>query len=193
MKVEKISNAYAPVDAVSRINVKIDPSVQSGEKRDAYTASSHMASFEEKFALAQEYQEMLERRKKEDPGRYQQMKLDEALSECKSLGRLTEIAEENGGSVTYNGVTLNFDRKNKKMCLGNMDSGDVINAGMLSNGYCFYFNRENIGDIAKILDLFSPEDVKRIMQAIAQDTKVQQMQKELDDEKNSIGNLAAGE
>lgn len=31
------------------------------------------------------------------------------------------------------------------------------------------------------------------MQAIAQDTKVQQMQKELDDEKNSIGNLAAGE
>ena len=193
MKVEKISNAYAPVDAVSRINVKIDPSVQSGEKRDAYTASSHMASFEEKFALAQEYQEMLERMKKEDPGRYQQMKLDEALSECKSLGRLTEIAEENGGSVTYNGVTLNFDRKNKKMCLGNMDSGDVINAGMLSNGYCFYFNRENIGDIAKILDLFSPEDVKRIMQAIAQDTKVQQMQKELDDEKNSIGNLAAGE
>ena len=41
--------------------------------------------------------------------------------------------------------------------------------------------------------MFSPEDVKRIMQAIAQDTKVQQMQKELDDEKNSIGNLAAGE
>ncbi|MDD6243438.1 MAG: hypothetical protein PUA99_09985 [Roseburia hominis] len=35
--------------------------------------------------------------------------------------------------------------------------------------------------------MFSPEDVKRIMQAIAQDTKVQQMQKELDDEKNSIG------
>ena len=54
MKVEKISSAYAPVDAVSRINVKIDSSVQSGEKRDAYTASSHMASFEEKFALAQE-------------------------------------------------------------------------------------------------------------------------------------------
>ena len=54
MKVEKVSSAYAPVDAVSRINVKIDSSVQSGEKRDAYTASSHMASFEEKFALAQE-------------------------------------------------------------------------------------------------------------------------------------------
>ena len=38
-----------------------------------------MASFEKKFALAQEYQEMLERMKKEDPGRYQQMKLDAAL------------------------------------------------------------------------------------------------------------------
>ena len=160
MKVEKISSAYAPVDAVSRINVKIDPSVQSGEKRDAYTASSHMASFEEKFALAQEYQEMLERMKKEDPGRYQQMKLDEALSECKSLGRLTEIAEENGGSVTYNGVTLNFDRKNKKMCLGNMDSGDVINAGMLS-----------------------PEDVNKIMAAIETDNMADKMKNQVEDEK----------
>ena len=183
MKVEKVSSAYAPVDAVSRINVKIDPSVQSGEKRDAYTASSHMASFEEKFALAQEYQKMLERMKKEDPGRYQQMKLDEALSECKSLGRLTEIAEENGGSVTYNGVTLNFDMKNKKMCLGNMDSGDVINAGMLSNGYCFYFNRENIGDIAKILDLFSPEDVNKIMAAIETDNMADKMKNQVEDEK----------
>ena len=183
MKVEKISSAYAPVDAVSRINVKINPSVQSGEKRDAYTASSHMASFEEKFALAQEYQEMLERMKKEDPGRYQQMKLDEALSECKSLGRLTEIAEENGGSVTYNGVTLNFDRKTQKMSLGNMDSGDVINAGVLSNGYCFYFNRENIGDIAKILDLFSPEDVNKIMAAIETDNMADRMKNQVEDEK----------
>lgn len=183
MKVEKVSSAYAPVGAVSRVNVKINQSVQSDGKRDTYAASGDMTSFEEKFALAQEYQEMLERMKKEDPGRYQQMKLDEALSECKSIGRLTEIAEENGGSVTYNGVTLNFDMKTQKMCLGNMDSGDVINAGVLSNGYCFYFNRENIGDIAKILDLFSPEDVNKIMAAIETDNMADRMKNQVEDEK----------
>lgn len=37
------------------------------------------------------------------------------------------------------------------------------------------------------IGMFSPEDVKRIMQAIVQDTKVQQMKKELDDEKDGIG------
>ena len=99
------------------------------------------------------------------------------------IQEIQEKREENGGSVTYNGVTLNFDRKNKKMCLGNMDSGDVINAGMLSNGYCFYFNRENIGDIAKILDLFSPEDVNKIMAAIETDNMADRMKNQVEDEK----------
>lgn len=54
-------------------------------------------------------------------------------------------------------------------------------------------NRGNLDELSRAIGMFSPEDVKRIMQAIAQDTKVQQMQKELDDEKNNIGNLAAGE
>ncbi len=183
MRVEKISGAYAPVDAVSRVNVKLDQAVRSEGKRDTYTACSDMQSFEEKFALAQEYQETLAQMKKEDPVRYQEMKRDEALSECRSLGRLTEIAEENGGTVTYNGVTLNFDQEKMQMCLGNMNSGDVINAGVLSNGYCFYFNRENIGDLAKILDLFSPEDVNKIMTAIQTDNMADQTKNEVEDAK----------
>lgn len=183
MRVEKISGAYAPLDAVSRVNVKLDQAVRQEGKRDTYTACSDMQSFEEKFALAQEYQETLAQMKKEDPVRYQEMKLDEALSECRSLGRLTEIAEENGGTVTYNGVTLNFDQEKQQMCLGNMNSGDVINAGVLSNGYCFYFNRENIGDLAKILDLFSPEDVNKIMTAIQTDNMADQIKNETEDAK----------
>lgn len=183
MRVEKISSAYAPVDAVSRVNVKLDQAVRQEGKRDTYTACSDMQSFEEKFALAQEYKETLAQMKKEDPVRYQEMKRDEALSECRSLGRLTEIAEENGGTVTYNGVTLNFDQEKMQMCLGNMNSGDVINAGVLSNGYCFYFNRENIGDLAKILDLFSPEDVNKIMTAIQTDNMADQTKNEVEDVK----------
>lgn len=183
MKVEKTDSVYTPVSAVSRVNVKINQAVQSEGKRDTYTAGSDMPSFEEKLELAQEYQKTMKRMQKEDPERYLEMKLDEALSGCKSIGRLTEIAEEYGGTVTYNGVTLNFNRENKKMCLGNMDSGDVLNAGVLSNGYCFYFNRENIGDLAKILDLFSPEDVNKIMTAIETDNMADRMKNEIEDAK----------
>mgnify|MGYP007077983060 CR=1 FL=1 len=63
----------------------------------------------------------------------------------------------------------------------------------LAGGGSLLVNRGNLDELSRAIGMFSPEDVKRIMQAIAQDTKVQQMQKELDDEKNSIGNLAAGE
>lgn len=183
MKVEKTDSVYTPVSAVSRVNVKINQAMQSEGKRDTYTAGSDMPSFEEKLELAQEYQKTMKRMQKEDPERYLEMKLDEALSGCKSIGRLTEIAEEYGGTVTYNGVTLNFNSENKKMCLGNMDSGDVLNAGVLSNGYCFYFNRENIGDLAKILDLFSPEDVNKIMTAIETDNMADRMKNEIEDAK----------
>lgn len=36
--------------------------------------------------------------------------------------------------------------------------------------------------------MFSPRDLNLIMRAIAQDTKIQSMKKELDDMENSIGN-----
>ena len=35
--------------------------------------------------------------------------------------------------------------------------------------------------------MFKPEDVRRIMVALAQDNKVQEMENEIEDEKNSIG------
>ena len=35
--------------------------------------------------------------------------------------------------------------------------------------------------------MFKPEDVRRIMAALAQDNKVQEMENEIEDEKNSIG------
>ena len=35
--------------------------------------------------------------------------------------------------------------------------------------------------------MFKPEDVLRIMVALAQDNKVQEMENEIEDEKNSIG------
>lgn len=56
----------------------------------------------------------------------------------------------------------------------------------LSKGGSLIVNRDNLGDLSKAIDMFSPEDINLIMRAIAQDTKVQQIQNEIDEEKNSI-------
>ena len=97
------------------------------------------------------------------------------------------------GMICYKGVMFTCDTENNRICLGDTtDLKKCINIP-LAGGGSLLVNRDNLDELSRAIGMFSPEDVKRIMQAIAQDTKVQQMQKELDDEKNSIGNLAAGE
>ena len=48
------------------------------------------------------------------------------------------------------------------------------------------FNRDNIGDLAKAIGMFSPEDVNRIMRAIAQDAKLKQTQMQIEDESSGV-------
>ena len=43
-------------------------------------------------------------------------------------------------------------------------------------------NRDNLGDLAKAIGMFSPEDVNLIMRAITLDAKIQQMQYQIDEE-----------
>ena len=52
-------------------------------------------------------------------------------------------------------------------------------------------NRDNLGDLSRAIGMFSPEDVNRIMRAIAKDNKAKQMEAELEDEKSDVTNLAA--
>lgn len=56
----------------------------------------------------------------------------------------------------------------------------------LTEGGCLKVNRDNISDLAKSISMFSPEDICRIMEAIATDAKYQQMQQEMDETLNSI-------
>ena len=51
-------------------------------------------------------------------------------------------------------------------------------------------NRNSLGLLAEAMGMFSPEDMNRIMRAIADDNKVQEMQKEIDEDTNSIGDDA---
>lgn len=91
------------------------------------------------------------------------------------------------GFIDYNGVVFVCDEEHNAICLGNVADKSQCLIIPLEEGGTLIVNRDNLGDLAKAISMFSPEDVNRIMRAIAQDAKVQQMKKELDDEEDTIG------
>ena len=91
------------------------------------------------------------------------------------------------GVITYNGITFVCDVRTNSICLGDMtDKKKVLNIPLTGGGH-LKVNRDSIGDLAKAIGMFSPEDVNRILRAIAQDTKIQSMQQELEDMENEMG------
>lgn len=97
------------------------------------------------------------------------------------------------GVIIYNGVLFTCDEKTNSICLGDVtDKKQVINI-TLSGGGHLKVNRANLGQLSKAIGMFSPEDVNLIMRAIHQDTKVQSMQKEIEDMEAGVGEeIASG-
>ena len=99
-------------------------------------------------------------------------------------------AYADGDTITYNGVVFNCDKERNAICLGDMSNKSDVLTIPLEGGGSLMVNRNSINTLAKALSMFSPEDVNRIMRAIATDKKVQETQKEIEDEKNSLGDDA---
>ena len=93
-----------------------------------------------------------------------------------------EMAED--GVIEYNGVIFVCDYEHNRLTLGDTtNKEDCINIP-LSGGGSLLVNRDNIDALSKAIGMFSPEDVKRILEALARDNKIRQMKKELDDMEN---------
>lgn len=91
------------------------------------------------------------------------------------------------GVITYNGVTFICDERTNSICLGDMtDKKNVINIPLSGGGH-LKVNRDSLGALSKAIGMFSPKDVNLILRAIAQDTKVQSMQQELEDMESEVG------
>ena len=101
------------------------------------------------------------------------------------------------GIVEYNGVTFVCDEEHSALCLGDVSNDKDVLTIPMSNGGVLKVNRDNIGDLGQAIGMFSPEDVRRILEAIAQDNKAQQTLQEIEEDKNKIGdgntNTANGE
>lgn len=97
------------------------------------------------------------------------------------------------GVIEYNGVVFVCDEKTNSICLGDMtDVKNVLNIPLSGGGH-LKVNRNSIGLLSKAAGMFSPEDLNLIMRAISEDTKIQSVQKEIEDEKASLGNRISGE
>ena len=92
------------------------------------------------------------------------------------------------GVINYNGVCFVCDAESNSICLGDMTDKENVLTITLSGGGHLKVNRNNIGDLSKAAGMFSPEDLNLIMRAVALDTKIQSMKKEIEDTEASVGN-----
>lgn len=95
------------------------------------------------------------------------------------------------GLIEYHGVIFVCDEKTNSICLG--DVGDKKNTLVipLAEGGCLKVNRDQLGDLQSAIGMFSPEDVNRILRAIAQDKKAREMRQELEDEEADAIHMGA--
>ena len=115
-------------------------------------------------------------------------------------GRKMAIPEKNQGApysylanedgvIEYNGTVFTLDHQRKWLCLGNIDLNHMeqVIRIPLSEGGSLMVNRDNIGDLARAIGMFSPEDINRILRAIKLDGKIQQMKHEIEEMEDGIG------
>lgn len=97
----------------------------------------------------------------------------------------------NNGVITYRGVVFVCDEEKNRLLLGDCSKPENCINVPLSDGGSLIFNRDNIGDISQAIGMFCPEDISRIMKAIAEDAKSKQIQNEIDEEVNeTVGGLS---
>lgn len=95
------------------------------------------------------------------------------------------LADENG-IIEYNGIIFTTDYEKNAICLGDMGNEDDIITVCLSNGGSLRVNRSNTGDLGKAISMFTPEDINRIMSALAEDTHCRRKLNEIEEEKSKI-------
>lgn len=91
------------------------------------------------------------------------------------------------GIIEYKGAVFVCDEKNNCLCLGDVSDKENVLTIPLSGGGCLKVNRDNLGELADAIDMFSPEDINLIMRAIAQDNKARSMKKEMEDTVSEVG------
>lgn len=151
-------------------------------------------SFQSKIEKISEDEKYLAMLKEEDIDRYNAVMAQRREGINMPFRDIEAMAKDaagsgNVGSANYHGVEITFDFFYKTMSIGDMSGDNVINVGALSNGYSFSFNRDNLDSVIAVLDIFSPEDINKIMEAIVKDDMKNSMEREIDETTAQAGQM----
>lgn len=95
------------------------------------------------------------------------------------------LADESG-KIVYNGVTFFCDKKTNTLTLGDCRLPENCLRIPLEEGGSLLVNRNNLEDLLKAITMFSPEDQRRILEAIQKERMVESTMNELEIQKNDI-------
>ncbi len=89
------------------------------------------------------------------------------------------------GVIEYKGAVFYCDEKTNALMLGDCTNRSDCITISLAEGGSLVVNRKNVGELLDAITMFSPEDRRRIIEAIQQDRMAQQALRELEETKDS--------
>ena len=88
------------------------------------------------------------------------------------------------GVISYNGVNFMCDYNQNAITLGNMYEKEKVLKISLPSGGSLHVNVDNIDELAKAADMFTPEDLNAIMRAIHEYNHCTRKRYEIEEEKS---------
>lgn len=196
--------------SISDRKSEIARKLQSGETEKKFATGAASFTLKEWDQLMAKVDKNLEQIKEEQEQRKEEMLKDLKnqqemysieISSLKSVKRNLIYDKINGtykqqypyeylsedGVINYKGTVFVCDAEKNAICLGDMSDRKNVLTIPLEDGGSLMVNRANLGDLSNAITMFTPADQNRIMRAIADDKKAQEMQREIEDDKASIG------
>ena len=182
--------------------------LQNGETEPTFTIGARSYTAKEWDKLIDKVDKNLEAVRKEQEQRKEAQEkeaLEKSVLESSNVRRNFFMEKLNGtykpafpyehlaknGVISYHGVEFVCDAQKNAICLGDMSDQKNVLTIPLEGGGSLMVNRDSLGTLADVISMFSPEDINRIMRAIADDNKAQEAQEEIEEDTNSIGKDAS--
>lgn len=171
------------LDTFKELKEEMREKIENGEKEESFDIGAQSFTLKEWDTFIQKFdkaEETIQREIKEEI----QNRLEQKTV-AKQKYPYAYLAQD--GVIEYNGVTIICDERTNSLQLGDCsDMSDCIRVN-LENGGSFIFNKDQIDNVSKVISMFSPEDQRRILCALADEKKIQATRKEIEDETNSLG------
>lgn len=174
---------------------EIEQRMKSGEIQPTTMIGGNAYTDIEWNKLLERMDTTLEKVKEEQKERFARIDAEQAqkailkkIEEEKSNVPYSYLAKD--GFIEYNGVVFTCDEEHHAICLGDMTNEEEVIRIPLTEGGCLKVNRNNLSELSKAISMFSPSDIRRIMEAIARDAKCEQMKLQLEEDSDSVGESA---